>query len=231
MQKVSLALTHFNRFELLKECVAGVLSDPRIDEIVISDDASTDGSFDQLKEYYRDDGRVKLFRNKKNLDCYANKRQAVELCQNEWVILFDSDNIMTTAYLDVLWELERWNPQTLYCPTRAQPHFDYREFSGRQVSRETVAHFMTRPHFATALNTANYLVPRDGYLKTWDASVNPHTADSIYMAYRWLQRGGCLFFVDGLEYHHRVHPGSHYKQNHQKTGDFAKTIESRLKAF
>jgi glycosyltransferase involved in cell wall biosynthesis len=230
MRTLSIALTHYNRFDLLVECIAPVLDDPRIAQFVISDDASTDGSWEKLVAKYDTHHKVYLHRNDRNLDCYANKHMAVSLAKTDWVILFDSDNLLTKEYLDVLWELE-WFSDTLYCPTFAKPHFDYRKFSGINISRHNVHPWVDQPHFTTALNTANYLVPRAGYLKAFDPTVNPHTADSIFMAYRWLSINGLLFFVPGLEYFHRVHGGSHYKKNVHKTGSFARDVEQKLKAL
>src|SRR4051812_27159120 len=99
---ISLALTHYNRFQFLTECIEQIKDDPRIGEIVISDDASTDDSYNRLALRYAADEKIKLFRNETNLDCYANKREAVYQCRSAWVILFDSDNILTKEYLDVI---------------------------------------------------------------------------------------------------------------------------------
>ncbi len=229
MRTISLALTHFNRFYLLQECITPVINDPRIAEIVISDDASTDDSWAQLNYAYGNHPKVKLFRNPQNLDCYANKRMAVMRATKGWVILFDSDNILSSSYLDTLYAIPDWNPSTVYLPTWAKPHFDYRAFSGKTITRANVAQHMALRHFTTALNTANYFFHRAIYLAAWDSSVNPVTADSIYMALRLLQQGRRLAFVDGLHYFHRVHDGSHYKQNVKRTGGFARLVEDQLK--
>jgi glycosyltransferase involved in cell wall biosynthesis len=230
-QNISLCIPTFNRFELVKKCIAKVKDDPRIDEIVLCDDASTDGSFEKLEEYAATVEKIKLYRNPTNRDCYANKREALKWATNDWCILFDSDNEIGTDYLDRLSNWANWNPDFAYLPVFAKPHFDYREFSGLMFSRDNVARYMGNGTFRCALNTANYFVNRQTYLTMWDPQVNPNTADSIYMNYRYLAHGKSLVFVPGLEYFHLVHEQSHYKLNCHKTGNFIDDVEKKLRAL
>lgn len=227
-RQISLAIPTHNRFEMVLECVADVIDDPRIDEIVLSDDCSDNGSFEKLVAHFTGHPKVRLYRNKRNLDCYFNKQQAVERSSNQWCILFDDDNILTRSYLDTLYSVPEWNPQTVYCPDWAQPHFDYRRFSGWRLTKNNIAGHMRIPHFKCALNTCNYFVNRHAYLSVWDGSVNPHTSDSMFQLYNWLKSGRDIKFLTGLRYFHRIHPGSHYRTNHKKTGSFAKELEQRL---
>ena len=230
-QQISLAIPTWNRFEMVMRAVKQVLEDPRIGEIVICDDVSTDGSDKKLAEWAEKQSSVRLFKNPRNLDCYGNKAQTLRHCRAERVILFDSDNIMTRDYLDQIWGIEEWDPKTSYLPVFAKPHFDYREFAGQTISAQNVRQFMSNPNFRCALNTANYFVHRETYLGVWNPNVNPHTADSIYMNYRLLASGNLLHFVPGLEYDHEIHAQSHYKLNCRKTGSFAVDTEKKLRAL
>lgn len=234
-RRISLAVTHYNRPHLLKELlVPAILTDPRIADIVVVDDKSDPDDIRALivwsqalpEEQRR---KVRVVCNPNNLDCYANKCQAVRQTICQWVVLFDSDNILPTTYLDTLYAIEQWDGNVAYLPTFARPHFDYRKFCGVSVDRHDVARFAGDERFLTALNTANYFFHKDRYLEAWDPSVNPHTADSIYMNYRWLEQGGVLRLVAGLEYDHRVHEGSHYKQNVRKTGNFHREVVNKLR--
>jgi len=258
--QISIAITHWNRFPYLRECIAPVLNDPRVAEIVISDDASTDGSWDEIQEYYGLHPKVKMFRNEQNLDCYRNKAKAMEHTTNGWTILFDSDNVLGVDYLDALYALPEWNLDTVYCPDFAEPHFNYTKFGGIMIDRTNVSLFMGKEttrmvrsarnpnnfrhrgmrqthlpdeygSFRTALNTCNFFVHRDQYLSVWDGSVNPHTADSIYQNFNWLKSGKRLTIVKGLRYFHRVHADSHYKLNRQLTGTFHQQVEAMLIAL
>jgi len=251
-REITLAITHYNRFGLLRECIPqAVLEDPRISEIVVSDDASTDDSYEKSQFYFHQHEKVKFFRNEQNLDCYRNKAKAVERATNEWVVLFDSDNIFSPRYVDVLFEIPTWEPDTFYCPEFAEPCFNYTQFAGLTVDQHTVSRYMGREtnrpvvqkngriirppflepqysNFRCALNTANYFFHRDNYLAVWDGKVDPHTSDTIYQALNWLRSGKRISIVKGLRYFHRMHSGSHYIQNKHLTGDFHAKVEQQL---
>ena len=97
---ITLAITNWNRDLMTFDSFIGVYEDPLINEIVIVDDCSHEYYYNNLHNKCKDLDKVKLHRNSKNLGCYHNKRKAVELSNNDWVILFDSDNKMTSQYLD-----------------------------------------------------------------------------------------------------------------------------------
>lgn len=237
MESISLAIPTYCRPGWLAECFSAVKDDPRIREIVISDDCSSDGSFDLLVSQFSALQKVRLYRNKSNLDCYRNKRQAVELATSEWVILFDDDNVLGKDYLDAIYRLPSWDPKTIYCPDFAKPFFNYMRFAGHTVDRTNVARFLNLPkvrglpEFDTTLNTANYFLHRQSFLEAWSGSIDPVTADTIFHAYNWLNRGGKFFVVPNMRYIHRVHDGSHYKNNRKRTGNLAARIIQKLKAL
>lgn len=219
---ISLCLTNYNRRELLFEAFEQVVDDPIISEIVIVDDNSDVTTYQYLMQrLYKCDfynQKVKLFLNEKNLDCYKNKREAVSKATNEWVILFDSDNIMTKDYVDRIYSVKnQWSKKQVLQPSAAKPHFIFNQYSGIVVSKQNVAKYMNDATFQTMLNAMNYFVNRDEYLRVWDSSVDPVTSDSLYQNYRWLDAGNSIFVLPELEYTHRVHSGSHYQNNFRRT--------------
>lgn len=231
MRSITLAITNFNRYEFLIDSFHQVLEDERISEIVIVDDASDLDIFLKVKSFCDQYPKIKLYHNISNQDCYRNKQIAVSYSSNKNLILLDSDNVIDKSYLDKIFAIDPWDPETIYQPVFAQPHFDFRAYSGITIHKHNVAYYMPLNMFSTALNAMNYFVNRDEYLKVWDGNINPHTADSIYQNYRWLDAGKKILFVDGLIYFHRVHQDSHYKNNQHKTGNTYQIIENRLKAM
>lgn len=227
--KISFCVPTYQRYEMLLRCIAYPLVDDRVDEIIIVDDHSTDDSFKKLTIMLDRVRKVKLFRNSYNMDCYANKREALRNATNDWCILFDSDNVLGKDYIDKLYEQAVWDDNMAYLPSFAKPHFDYRAHEGLVYTKENVHRYMQHDKFRCALNTANYFVNRNTYLELWNEDVNPHTADSMYMNFRYLVAGKTLAIVPGLQYEHLVHEGSHYKNNCHKTGNIATDIENRLR--
>lgn len=230
---ITLCLTTYNRTDLLFESFKQVIDDDRISEIVIVDDHSTMEVFNTVSEYCGHIPKVRLYRNERNLDCYRNKREAVSKASNDWVILFDSDNILTKDYMDALFAIEQdWIAPNniIYQPAAARPHFIFRQYSGLIIEKYNVSLHMDESAFSTMLNAMNYCVNRDEFLRVWDGSVDPVTSDSLYQNYNWLKAGNSIYVVPGLEYEHRVHPGSHYQNNVRRTPHgFHDSIIQKLK--
>lgn len=231
MQPISICIPTWNRFDLLFKSFEHVINDPRIDSVIVVDDCSDRDIFEKVKERSLDFGKVTLYRNIDNKDCYENKMIAVSFCPTDYCILLDSDNIIMEDYLNRIYE-QQWDENTILAPTFAKPHFNYTAYSGTIISKENVGAYMPMPMFSTALNTANFFVNRRSYLDVWDETVDPVTSDSIYFNYCWLKSGRKIHFVKDLEYFHLVHNQSHYQNNIKRTPNgLHETIEHQLKTM
>lgn len=215
-RKISVCYTTYNRVEQLLDSMENIYDDARINEIIVSDDHSFSEYYEMLQKYFEYMSKVKLFRNDVNLDCYKNKRQAVELATNEWVCLWDSDNVFGTDYLDTIFSLE-WDAKTIYTPCFAKPAFDFRPYENLLLSKENIAEYIDKPLLEVSLNACNYFVNRSEYLRVFDDSVDPVTSDTIFHSFNWLNAGNKIKIVAGLEYFHTIHPGSHYQNNVLRT--------------
>jgi glycosyltransferase involved in cell wall biosynthesis len=218
-------------------CIKDVLDDDRVSEIVIVDDASTDECYAQLSDLISalDNEKVYLYQNPKNLDCYLNKKRSVELASNPWVIVFDSDNIMTKKYVDVIcgerW-YGAWDKNVVYQPQFARPLFDFKFLAGVTLDRSIVGFWLDRNMTETMLNAMNYFVNKHEYLRVFDDKIDPVTSDSLYQNYRWLEAGNSIYVTPGLEYDHTIHKGSHYQNNHKRTPQgFHEEILAKLRAM
>lgn len=239
---ITLAITTYNRDQMVIEAIQNVLDDPRISEIVIVDDCSDQGFYASLKfKLFRiNNPKIKLYRNEKNLDCYRNKREAVSKASNGWVMLLDSDNIMDKGYVDrfVLEHEKRhkedpFSHEVIYTPEYAMPHFDFKSLSGIMISRNNVAELLeTHKQLETLLNACNYAFNKWIYLDVWDGTVDPVTSDSIYFAYKWLELGCRIYVTPGMQYTHRIHSGSHYQTNIKRTPKgFHEEVLNKLRAL
>lgn len=95
-RRVTIAIPTFNRLGLLRRAVDSVLmQDYENFEIVISDNASTDGTHDYLGTLC--DSRIKVFINTKNIGMVANWQQCLSSATGEYFLLMSDDD----AFLDV----------------------------------------------------------------------------------------------------------------------------------
>lgn len=228
-RKITVSITTWNRFKETLESFVDIANDDRVSEIVIVDDCSEFPIFKQLETAAAFCDKVKLYRNGINYDCYMNKHHAVSFSSNPWTIIWDSDNVLTRSYIDKLYAIEKWEPDTFYQPAWAQPLFDFREYAGMTFTKHNVAEYLDKPMFSTMLNAMNYFVNRDRYLQVWQSDINPHTADSILQNYNHLRNDGKIYVVPDMFYNHVVHDGSHYKNNVHKTGNLYSEIETKLR--
>ncbi len=209
--KLSLCITTYNRFELLKESYAQVVDDPRISEIIIVDDCSTEPGIKE-KVNSLTGGKVKVFHQVRNQGMSRNKCDAIAYASNPWVIIFDSDNIIAPDYLVAL-EMDMQKngrpPESwILMPSFAKPDFDYRKFSGKTYSRNNIKELISDNIGNCAANTCNCLVNRDFYLKTYQYNERHIASDTIWHAYNHLKVGGSFYVVSDMQYFHRIHKGS-----------------------
>lgn len=228
---LSLCITTYNRFDLTIESFAQVIDDPRINDIVVLDDCSTDGSYDKLVEHYKGIPKVRVIRQAQNRGMSMNKRDAIGYAKNEWVIIFDSDNKLGKDYLDALDAVGEFAQNTLYLPVAANPQFDYWKFSGLTITAKNIGKYMRDEMFRCALNTCNCLVNRDYYTNTFIEDSKVGCADTINHIYNHLKRGGELYFVPGMEYFHLVGPQSGFMENADYNIKKAKEIENKIMAL
>lgn len=221
----SLCITNYRRYDLLLESFAKVLADPRISEIVISDDCSEKKCYDKVARYCSGERKIKLFRNEENVGMGMNKKLAIERATGEWCILLDSDNVIDGTYLDALDRTTAF-PEVIRAPVSGGNGLDYTRFRNWYVSRNNIRHFLSFPKSEMVLNTCNYCVHRERYLQVYEHNDKMIASDTIWFNYLWLKSGGGFTIVGGLQYFHRVHKGSGFMEKLEyNTRMCAETLE------
>jgi glycosyltransferase involved in cell wall biosynthesis len=90
---VSVAMATYNGEKYLKQQIDSILSQlSNKDELVISDDHSSDQTLTIIKNYIQEDPRVKLFMNDES-GVTSNFENAIKRTQNEIIFLSDQDDI------------------------------------------------------------------------------------------------------------------------------------------
>lgn len=230
MKTISICIPTYNRYQLTIDSFAQVMNDNRVEEIILSDDASDNGAYEALVNYFSGNDKVTVHRNEKNLDCYFNKNEAVKKSNNEWAALWDSDNVFGKDYLDAIFSIPEWDDKTIYQPSFAKPHFNFTQWEGLTITKENVSQYADT-QLMTSLNAMNFFINRNEYLKVWDGNVNPGSSDSIYFSLCWLKSGNSILITPGLEYYHHIHQdkSNHYNQNAHKYVEFHNQIMNEIK--
>jgi len=89
---ISVIVTNWNGLNLLKKYLPTVIENsPEADEIIISDDASTDGSLPYLKSLQTKYPHLKIISHQKNIGFGANSNFAVKKAKGDLIVLLNSD--------------------------------------------------------------------------------------------------------------------------------------------
>jgi glycosyltransferase involved in cell wall biosynthesis len=113
---VGVGLPVFNGEEFLAAAIDSVLAQTFQDfEIVISDNASTDGTEGICREYASRDARVTYHRASENHGIAWNFNQVFKLSSNEQFMWFSHDDILAPSYLERCVEVLRKDSSVVLC--------------------------------------------------------------------------------------------------------------------
>lgn len=100
---VSVLVTVYNREAFLEQSVRSILASSYSDfEIIIVDDCSSDRSVDVAKSLEREDRRIRVVENCKNLGDYGNRKKAASLARGRFLKYVDSDDIIYPHSLQLM---------------------------------------------------------------------------------------------------------------------------------
>lgn len=237
-KKISIAIPHYNNANFMIETLnSSIINDERINEIIICDDNSKDIQHLEKLIANLNCEKIKMFKNEKNLGCYHNKLNTVSKCTNEWTILLDSDNIINTNYIDTLFNIEKWNNNTIYAPMWActfpgnpGTNLNYSKFQNVTFDKNNYINNINDITFKCLINTCNYFLPVKSYINvmqktTYDRNIID-CLDSAVLFTDWICNNNNILIVKDLIYKHRVHPNSNYVTS--KSHQYTRLVENQL---
>jgi GT2 family glycosyltransferase len=90
---VSVVMANFNGGPYLAESIGSVRKQSLQDfELIVADDASTDGSAGLIEEMCALDPRIRLLRSDRNSGPAAARNRAIDVARGEWIAVVDSDD-------------------------------------------------------------------------------------------------------------------------------------------
>ena len=115
----TIAIPVYNREALIKVALESALAQdaPGL-EILVVDNASTDGTWDVLQSY--SDPRLRLVRNDHNVGLYGNLNRCLELAQGKYIRILCSDDRLVPGCITREVSLMEQNPTAVLLSTRAR---------------------------------------------------------------------------------------------------------------
>ncbi|HUH35334.1 MAG TPA: glycosyltransferase [Moheibacter sp.] len=201
----SLLIAHFNNWEYFQDCYKSIQNQTyRNFEIVVLDDCSTDGSFQQLQALALKDSNIKLFKNETNQGVGFTKAKLIELAKGEVIGFLDPDDTLyesalelsinehvknekiVATYSQIMLCDENLNSLRIYTRTRKIKNNNQLFFN---INNE-VSHFFT--------------FKKKAYLKT--NGINPELTSSVdFDLYLKLYEIGEFTYIDEPLYYYRQH--------------------------
>lgn len=151
---VSVLTTAYNRELYIGEAIESILSSTFSDfELIIVDDCSTDNTVEIARGYEKNDDRVKVYVNEKNLGDYPNRNRAASYANGKYIKYLDSDDIIYPHGLGVMVRSMEQFPEAGYgLSSLADPDQPLpQSISPRQAYLE---HFSRYGHFNRAPGSA-----------------------------------------------------------------------------
>ena len=223
-QWLTIAIPTMRRWTFLREQIPIALSRPEVVEVILCDETGEDVAAASASPWATD-RKLRLVNNPRRLGIYQNKRRCIELAaanpQAKMVAVLDSDNAFNDEWFETLSEAVSKEGYGLiyasadFMTTDSRTSliaYPCREFSGHRIQgSEDWNLLLTQPrsHFLT--NDGNWVLPAAAALAALPSTMRSdavEAADAIYMMRCFIAAGLRVWYVPGLEYIHRVHPGS-----------------------
>lgn len=101
--KISVIIPVYNVEKYLRECLDSVVNQTLKDiEIICVNDGSTDNSLEILKEYEKQDSRIKVLNHKKNKGLGGARNTGLNSAVGEYIVFIDSDDFVTNNMVEKL---------------------------------------------------------------------------------------------------------------------------------
>src|SRR5580704_6725933 len=106
---VSVTIVTYNSGRFIKRCLESVLEQkyPNL-EVVIVDNASTDGTADILEQF---EDQCRIYYNDENIGFAAAQNQAIALTSGEWVLTLNPDVLLLKNFTQALLEAGQMDPK------------------------------------------------------------------------------------------------------------------------
>lgn len=117
--RISVCIGAYNREDYIRECIDSVLAQTRpADEIVVVDDASTDGTLEILKSY---GDKIRLIcRDINSGMCQITRNQATKAATGDYIAYLDSDDAWLPGKLVAQEDFFEQHPEINFCHTYAE---------------------------------------------------------------------------------------------------------------
>lgn len=208
---LSIIVLNYNNSNVIFRCVDSLLRfGSRYQyEIVVVDNQSTDGSYEQLRRTYRKNPQVHIYRNTKN-GCSSGRNLGVEKSTRNYLLFLDSDQWATSPYwLDNYFDLLGTEPEKLAIGWGAG-WFNSRMYAHKVVDAYPL-HYLPAKYIATTdvgyISTDGFLIKKTLFQKIggFDEKYDPTCYEDTDLSLAVRYSGGEIVYSKALGVGHLPH--------------------------
>lgn len=117
--RLTIAIPTYNRIENLKRSLQCVINDAKGKdvEVLISDNASTDGTDVYVRNIEKECSQLKYYRREKNDECDANFLNCFKKAKGEYVLILGDDDMILPGAVDSILDCISQEPVAIYLNT------------------------------------------------------------------------------------------------------------------
>lgn len=118
---LSVIIPHYNHGKLIGEALEAIFAQTyQPTEVIIIDDASTDGSDLVVEKYAKIYPQIKFLRNEANIGVAATVNKAVKLSRGEFLVFCAADDLILPGFFEKTMAFMLKNPQLGLCTSKAR---------------------------------------------------------------------------------------------------------------
>lgn len=204
----SVLIANYNNGQYLEECLQSVFAQSYTNwEIIIVDDGSTDIVSKEIYDKIKDNPKIRVFFNERNMGCGATKRRCVDKAKGTICGFLDPDDTITPNALEIMVNYHTKSPEnsiiysTHYiCDKLLNPQSVARYVGAIPEGKSHLTYDGPKiSHFAT-FKTHNYLITN---------KINPKLTKAVDQdLYYKLEETGPTQFINKPLYYYRHHSNS-----------------------
>ncbi|MDJ0707140.1 MAG: glycosyltransferase family 2 protein [Leptolyngbyaceae cyanobacterium MO_188.B28] len=232
--KFSIVITTYNRLSLLKRAIDSALAQTTPCEVIVADNASTDGTEDYVRSF---GDRVVYRRNATNLNHSGAVNAGVEAATGDWIKLLDDDDYLAPNCIEEMTGAIALRPEAVICSCQAaQVNEQEEELSQTPPTGPGKVFYIPQAdiHYGMLLEVVPFGTPaqvafqREAFLKSggWDLTMT--SCDDIDSWIRIAQFGDALFINQCLSYRTVWSGGYDQKISLQQRRDTNLLIKERI---